>query len=813
MAKQTSFPLNGTLSRRISRVCRLLTFAVSLPYLAVSLPAQSNSPVSLTAEGWTVTADPQSAVLSVTHEKLGTLLRDARLNVRDARGLRPVRTWTAAASGPSQISLRSTQPREGWVIELRRDVLKIGSTGDATVLTATVPAPSTRVPARLLDRQGAPVDWVGTNEVQGGYGGSETRNPSFLPRTNADVMFFALGQVASPAFHALFDRQSDTAIDFADDAMMARHAGDANLLELTLPIHGNAAIRLTPDYFTGTLHVPYYAPFDDTHFKTAPMVWSSWTSYYEAVREEDMVRNTDWLAANLKPYGFQYVQLDDGYDSGHTAGQRGDHSWIENWNKRTFPHGPEWLASYIKNKGLRPGIWLVPNSYANATKTHPDWYLRNKSGNFVRDYDTPALDSTNPAVLEHLKRLFGTLGGWGFEYYKFDGEFALPRYAPPVDRTKLYDAKADSLANYRDRLKVIRDTIGPKVFIEGCPAGTPLNGIGYFQSYFTGHDLYNNWQGMYPLFSSINANAFLNHVVVYVMPGEGLELGLPATVEETAKKRPPVVIDTERSREDPMTGFGVTLAEARTLVSYVALTGVAYPLASVMPELPEERVKLLKATMPTLPILPVDLFSRGTDAQWDKFKHVQADYYVHNYPAILNVKVNAAPGVYDVVALTNWRSTPETRHVDLKDKLGLAANRAYVVFDFWSQRELGVVKDTLETRVDPHDTRVLFVHPLLDRPQLVGLSRHISGAFSLQDVAWNAAKRTLRGTSETVAKDPYTLWIHLPAGVQVAQAKAQAAGRAVAVTQKVTGSSLMVRFEAQPAPVEWEVAFTPGASK
>ena len=81
-------------------------------------------------------------------------------------------------------------------------------------------------------------------------------------------------------------------------------------------------------------------------------------------------------------------------------------------------------------------------------------------------------------------------------------------------------------------------------------------------------------------------------------------------------------------------------------MTYVALTGVVYPLASVMPELPEERVKLLKATMPTLPILPADLFSRGTDTGWDTFRHVQADYYVHNYPDILDLKVNRRRGRY-----------------------------------------------------------------------------------------------------------------------------------------------------------------------
>jgi hypothetical protein len=36
---------------------------------------------------------------------------------------------------------------------------------------------------------------------------------------------------------------------------------------------------------------------------------------------------------------------------------------------------------------------------------------------------------------------------------------------------------------------------------------------------------------MYSLFSSINGNAFSNHIFAYVMPGEGIELGEPMTIE------------------------------------------------------------------------------------------------------------------------------------------------------------------------------------------------------------------------------------------------------------------------------------------
>ena len=358
--------------------------------------------------------------------------------------------------------------------------------------------------------------------------------------------------------------------------------------------------------------------------------------------------------------------MDDGYDA---QGRHG-HNWIDQWNQKKFPHGPQWLAGYIKSKGLHPGIWIVPNAYGGSVDEHPDWYLRDKSGKLVLDYGTPALDSTNPQVQAFLKKMFATLGQWGFEYYKFDGEHALPKYAPPVDRSKLFDPSLDPLTAYRDRLKLIRETIGPKVFLEGCPAGTPLNGIGYFNSYFNGSDVYNNWNGMQAFVDSINSNAFLNHIAVYVMPGEGMELGPRMTVDEARRVRPRIVIDTARQREEPMIGFGVTTAEARTLVSFTALTGVAYSLASVLPELPDERIRLMRQTLPTLPIFPADLFSRGNVVEWATFKHVRADDQIHNFPEILDLKINAVAGVYDVVGLINWRQTKVTKQISFSAKAG-----------------------------------------------------------------------------------------------------------------------------------------------
>ena len=779
-----------------------LGFCCLLTVVCGIAASRYSTPPTVSDRQWTLTTDAEQGVVSVTNKTLGVLLQNVHLFVNSANGLYELKQWHVEENA-GQLQVRTSEPPTGWSFELGEDTLTILSTEYDAELIADVPAPPTRIIARLMDAAGAPVDWVGTREVAGTYGGSLTHNHSFLPRFNPDVMYFTLGQTQGSLFHSLFDRETDTAIDFGEGAAMSRDPQNPDLLKITLPVHGSRIIRLIPDYYTKTLGVPFYSHFDDKTFRAAPMVWSSWTSYYEDVTEADMTLNADWIATHLLPFGFEYVELDDGYDRTPEG-----HSWIENWDSKKFPHGPQWLTSYIRAKGLKAGIWLVPNSYAAGLRTHPEWYLYDEKGAVIKDYSTPALDSTNPEALEVVKRVFRTLDDWGFDYYKLDGEHALPKYAPPVDTTRLHDAGADFITSYRSRLAMIRKTIGPDRFLEICPAGTPLNAIDYANSYFNGDDVYNNWQGMYSLFSSIYANGFLNHLLVYVMPGEGIELGEPMSVVDAAKKRKPIVLETERDREKPLTGFGVTDAEARTLVSIIALTGVAYPLASVTPELPDARVKMLQGSLPTLPIIPMDLFSRGTQSSWDKFNHTQPDYYIHHYPEIIDLKVRTSAGTYDVVGVTNWHSKEADKSVSFAEKLGLDGESEYVVFDFWNQKVLGTFSDHVDVPIAAHDTRILLIHSVMKRPQLIGLSRHISGSYSLLSQTWDPSRKILEGISAAVPGVPYSLWFHLSEGSRPIEVSAFSEDKkAVPIEMKTEGDFLCVTFLGQKNNVAWEVHF------
>ena len=769
--------------------------------------AQAPTSVSLQQNGWTLEFSQQRGTLTISSAKLGIVARDITLNEETPSGPQKFSHISAHISGDHQLVMETTEPKTAWLVDALSGKVTISTTDFHGVLTGSVPSSVDRTIAILLDPQGEPVKWEGTWEALTTYGGAVTSNSSYLPRLNPEVMHVGLGHVAGAGMHSLFDRETDTAIDFGEDAVLQANADMKDAYALTIPVHGYASIQLTPDYYTRVLRVPFYHRYDDTYSPSAPIAWSSWPSYYEAVTEQDMIRNADWIAKNLKPYGFEYVVLDDGYDRppdfSHSA--LAGHAWIDNWSPVRFPHGPQWLTQSIHAMGLKAGVWLVPNSYAPGVKDHPDWYLYDKQGKVVRDYDTPALDSSNPQVLEFVRHLFTTLDNFGFDYYKFDGELALPAYAPAVDTSRLYSPKADPVEVFRKRFSVIRQTIGPERFIEECPAGSPLNAIGYVDSYFNGQDVYDNWQGMYPLFSSLTGNLFLNHMVTYVMPGEGLSLGKSETAEQGAAKRNSIVVGTVSSRDNYSEGFGTTLAEARTLVTYTALSGVVYTLASVMPDLPPDRVKLLEATMPTLPILPIDLYSRGTEK--NSFTPVPGLIRVPHFPEVLDLKVNSAAGIYDVAAETNWRDETTERTLSFH-QLGLPPDQQYVVFDFWKQQPIGLFSHELKLTIEPHDSRVLLIHPLNSHPQLIGNSRHISGSYSIVRQEWNESTKELDGESTTIPGQPYTLWFHVPG--TYARATAQVvlkSGKTVSATWRQEAEFASLRFTGADEPVLWRIRF------
>ena len=212
--------------------------------------------------------------------------------------------------------------------------------------------------------------------------------------------------------------------------------------------------------------------------------WCSWYHWFHDISEAELRRNLD-LAAD---WPFDVFQLDDGYQSAI-----GD--WLET-NER-FPSAVDGIASSIADAGRVPGIWIAPflaGPTSRVAAEHPDWLARHAAtgdpligmvnGGWGGAVWT--LDTTNPAVLDHLESVARALVDAGYRYLKLDFTYApsLPGVYADPSRTPAQRVRAG--------MEAVRRGAGDDVFLLGC--GLPLaQGIGVVDGMRIGPDVAPFW--------------------------------------------------------------------------------------------------------------------------------------------------------------------------------------------------------------------------------------------------------------------------------------------------------------------------------
>ena len=115
---------------------------------------------------------------------------------------------------------------------------------------------------------------------------------------------------------------------------------------------------------------------------TPYMGWSSWSMQssgypglnpdgnYSYLTEANVLKQTDALAAKLKPYGYDYVNIDAGWwmDDNWTPGY--DQYGRQTPDPVRFPDGMKAVADHIHAKGLKAGIYLPVNRITEALPAH-----------------------------------------------------------------------------------------------------------------------------------------------------------------------------------------------------------------------------------------------------------------------------------------------------------------------------------------------------------------------------------------------------------------------------------------------------------
>jgi hypothetical protein len=103
---------------------------------------------------------------------------------------------------------------------------------------------------------------------------------------------------------------------------------------------------------------------------TPPMGWNSWDSYGMTINEKSFRANAEWIAKYLKPAGYQYVTIDEGwYESEPTAANPNEHLVLDQYGRfipdsGRFPSAANGagftpLADYVHSLGLKFGIHVL----------------------------------------------------------------------------------------------------------------------------------------------------------------------------------------------------------------------------------------------------------------------------------------------------------------------------------------------------------------------------------------------------------------------------------------------------------------------
>jgi len=541
---------------------------------------------------------------------------------------------------------------------------------------------------------------------------------------------------------------------------------------------GRLVFNIAPDPFTALeSYAEAVGKVHQVRLNAVINGWCSWFYTHEYVNEEEILRNADFAARHLKPYGLQYVQIDAGYERAYGE-------WEGNKN---FPHGMKWLAGKISALGLKPGIWVAPYVITEGTEIHQqhsDWLIRGLDGN-VRQclwggdpkqaaaYGVPSfekklygLDITHPGAAQWMHNLFDTVANdWGYEFIKID--FVAWTL---LSAERFYDPSFSKAAAYRRGFELIRKAIGQHRHLLDCgPAPTT---VGLLDSTRIDLDVPHCTWDQYVKNSNSSAPAaakrYYFHKRTWINDNDHLGVAL------------------------------LSFSQAQAAASIVALSGGTMISGDRLFELDPTRLEIVKKVFPSYgeAARPVDLFER------DK-------------PEVFALPVKKPFGQWTLLWIFNYDEGLAAEKTIELDRLRLESSKTYVAYEFWSQRLQGEVKDRFRIRLQPSSVALLALHETRGVPQVISNDRHFAqGALELESVEWDEAANELRGISVGPRGTAHNVAIHIPENYVWAQTLTGYFYDFEGYSLKLMEPKILrvhVAFDDKER-VPWKVAFKPRAS-
>lgn len=163
-----------------------------------------------------------------------------------------------------------------------------------------------------------------------------------------------------------------------------------------------------------------------------PLGWNSYTGYSTAAPEDELIKNIDAVSTKLKPFGYQYITVDNGWFTDKPP-EKGGKVYIDEYgrpesSKEFFPNGVKHVISYAHSKGLKFGIWLIRGVDRKAVEMNfPVEGTRYKLQDIADKKDlcpwndfNYGVDMSKPGAQEFYNSLVRKYADWGVDFIKFD---------------------------------------------------------------------------------------------------------------------------------------------------------------------------------------------------------------------------------------------------------------------------------------------------------------------------------------------------------------------------------------------------------
>ena len=406
------------------------------------------------------------------------------------------------------------------------------------------------------------------------------------------------------------------------------------------------------------------------------MGWWSWTAYYFGLNQGAALTNAEWLSEHLKSFGYNLFHIDEGYQYA-----RGEYVTPD---ATMFPNGLTPVEYQIRGLGLTPGIWTAPFEVSSRSwvyENHKDWLVKNAQGDPIHAGSMGigkdqlyVLDTTNPGAQLYLRTTYTKLvNEWGIHYIKLDfmDDSAIEGY--------YYKPNTTAMEAQRLGLQIIRDTVGPNVFLDK-DGSVMMNPVGYVDYGRISQDTGHTFEASQAAATGIAARYYMNRNYFVADPDAFTVSRQTIRDQSWHESRQPA-----------------TLNDAQVSIALAAVSGGMFEIGDNLPSLENSPERLALIENQDL----IDMIRLGRASKpVDLMSYAPSD----GQPSIFYLDESNRQSILTVF---NWTEHTTDHTVRLED-LGLSTADHYILADVLEDKPFAQsAPGEVHIELAPHSVRVL----------------------------------------------------------------------------------------------------------